>query len=428
MRFFLILSFLLVGCNPKQAVRDPLSFKIVGIQEPLARVNIVDCNGLSETITLADRLKELSKRNFLDPQPFRKVMRIFAKDRSGITRSIITSYYNSGHIQQYLECVNGRANGLYLEWHQNGQKKIQSHVCAGVADLDEKAFSSWSFDVPCFSWDDRGTQNACFLYSHGRLHGPATTFYPSGEKQRELFYENGLQEQKETCFYKNGAPQEALSFSNDLRHGECIGFNEDGSFSWKETYEKGSLSEGVYWGREKTPLSSVSAGVGVRSLFEEGRLVEQQEIKKGVPEGWITLFSDDGSIGAKYETREGKKDGKELRFFPGTALPRLSLEWKEGVLHGTVKTWYENGQRESQRELSQNVKQGLAMAWYSDGSLMLAEEYDKDKIVRGQYLKKGEFLPSSVIEKGFGTATLFDDTGAVIEKIVYEEGSPSAPD
>jgi len=424
MIFFLVASLFLVGCHT-HTKETPASFNIVPSSQPLARVNIVDSNGLSETITLADRLKEFARRNFLAPQPFQKVMRIFTKDRAGLTRSILTSYYNSGHIKQYLECINGRACGLYLEWHQNGQKKIQSRVCAGLADLSDPAFSSWSFDGPCLSWNEQGVCVASFSYRRGRLHGPSSLFYPSGEKKRDQYYENGKQEQKETLFYREGAVQETLSFSNDLRHGPCSGYNEDGSVSWEEVYENGNLLSGSYLGITTSPVSCVSHGCGTRSLFDKGELSEQQEIKNGQPEGWITLYAKDGTVDLKYEVKDGKKEGSEIRFFSGTSTPRLSLEWREGVLHGTTKTWYENGQLESQRELSQNVKQGIAMAWYPDGNLMLAEEYDKDKLVRGQYIKRGESLPFSLVEKGFGTATLFDPSGAIIERIVYEEGEPS---
>jgi len=425
MRSFLLGALFLVGCCPSTKKQDPLSFSVLEIKEPLARVNIVDCNGLSETITLTDRLKDLSRRNFLDPQPFRKVMRTFLKDGQGRTRSIITSYYDSGHIRQYLECSNGRACGSYLEWHQNGKKKIQARVCAGVADLNDKAFSSWSFDGPCFSWEERGSLRAVFSYQHGKLHGPATVFFPSGEKERDLFYVLGLQEGKETLFYKGGDAQEILSFSEDLRHGVCQGFKEGGELLWEEAYEKGLLDRGSYFGSGGGLLSSVSGGAGLRSVFENGELVEQHEISQGRPEGRVSLFSEDGRVAAIYSVREGKKEGEEVRFFPGSSSPRLSLEWKEGLLHGNVKTWYENGQLESQREMSQNNKQGVALAWYSNGSLMLAEEYEKDRLLRGQYLKKGDPVPISVVENGAGHATLFDDSGAVVEKIPYEDGAPS---
>jgi antitoxin component YwqK of YwqJK toxin-antitoxin module len=64
------------------------------------------------------------------------------------------------------------------------------------------------------------------------------------------------------------------------------------------------------------------------------------------------------------------------------------------------------------------------MAWYSDKSIMLVEEYENDILVRGRYHKKGDVSTVSQVEKGTGTATIFDDSGAVVAKISYLEGKP----
>ena len=90
-----------------------------------------------------------------------------------------------------------------------------------------------------------------------------------------------------------------------------------------------------------------------------------------------------------------------------------------------VKTWYEDGAVESQKEMSHNKKQGLSFAWYPDGSLMLMEEYDHDRLMKGSYFKKGDKQVTSQIENGKGVATLFDAGGHFLQKISYESGQPS---
>jgi antitoxin component YwqK of YwqJK toxin-antitoxin module len=177
-------------------------------------------------------------------------------------------------------------------------------------------------------------------------------------------------------------------------------------------------------------LPSVENKEGIRSVFDEGLLISQHEIREGHPEGWTTFFERDGSITQKYQVKNGKKHGSEIRYFPDIQpqQPKLSIEWKEGAIHGIVKTWYPNGVLESQKEMCQNLKQGLSMAWYSDGNLMLAEEYDSDKLVRGRYHRRGETVPVSQVEQEKGLATIFDDAGAVVEKISYIDGQPQISD
>jgi antitoxin component YwqK of YwqJK toxin-antitoxin module len=398
----------------------------ITIKEPLSRVNIIDHSELSETITNAERLKELAQRNFLSPQPYRKVMRTYAHDKEGSSRSIITSYYESGQVRQYLECLNGRACGLYQEWHSNGQTKLLSRILAGQADIDEKAFPTWSFDGLCKAFDDQGALSATFTYEHGVLNGPSKTYYPTGELERVTQYDNGVKEGDEITYTKAGAVLQLISYHNDLRHGPSFGHYTDGAEAWKEEFQEDHLVSAAYLSPCGEIISSVANSEGIRSSFEDGHLISQEEIHKGHPEGWTTLFEYDGTVERKYEVKNGKKQGAEIRYYIENKTPtiRLQLEWREGILHGTVKTWYPNGTLESQREICQNMKQGPSMAWYPDGSVMLVEEYNEDKLVRGRYHCKGETAPVSCVENGNGIATLFDTSGSVIEKIRYTEGKP----
>jgi antitoxin component YwqK of YwqJK toxin-antitoxin module len=421
---FALLCFMCcIGCQ-KPVVEPPAPFTPIAIESPLARVNIIEHSNLSETITNSDRLKELAQRNFLAPQPYRKVMRVFARDHQGSTRSIITSYYENGQIQQYLECLNGRACGLYLEWYSNGVKKVQAMISAGQADLDENSLLTWSFDGDCTTWDEQGSICAIFRYQRGALNGPSETFYDTGEKRSLTNYECGLKQGVETYFAKDGTILQTITFKEDSRHGPAKGYLSSDTLLWSEEYTDNLLMNAEYFSKDQAVISSVKDGEGVRTVFSEGALASQEDIKHGQLDGWTKVYDEDGLLERKYEVHNGQKDGLEIRYYPEKQLPRISIQWHDGFIHGTMKTWYENGELESQKEFSQNMKNGIAMSWYIDGGIMLVEEYVNDKLVRGQYTKKGESEPISFIEKGSGIATLFDRNGTQIEKIRYLEGGP----
>ena len=115
-----------------------------------------------------------------------------------------------------------------------------------------------------------------------------------------------------------------------------------------------------------------------------------------------------------------------MLLYPGTLEPKMALTWYQGKLQGPARTWYSDGQLESQRELGDNKKNGLLTAWYQDGSLMLIEEYDQDKLVRGEYFRQGEKIPLTEVIKGKGTATLFDSEGHFIRRVAYVNGIPES--
>ena len=99
--------------------------------------------------------------------------------------------------------------------------------------------------------------------------------------------------------------------------------------------------------------------------------------------------------------------------------------WVEGRIQGLVKTWYPNGTSESQREMSRNAKNGLLTAWYFDGSVMMIEQYDRDKLLKGEYFERGEKIPVSQVMNGKGIATIHDSKGTFLRRITYNNGKPS---
>jgi antitoxin component YwqK of YwqJK toxin-antitoxin module len=430
-RFFTLLLctfFLCTSCQPKVVPLLPDGTeRPVEPTETLVRIHVIDQNNLAETITNQEKLNDFAKRDYLDSQPYKKVFRVFDKGQNGLSKSIVTSYYENGQIQQYLECVNGRACGLYREWYSSGEKKSNSHVIAGQADLGEKTPLSWSFDGISEAWDEEGHLLARMCYEKGQLHGSSETFYPSGAKERISYYEKGEPEGKDTLFNEDGSVLEEVSYLHGKREGESLGFHKGGQIAWTEHYSANKLISGAYSLPDGTQVSAVNQGVGLRSLFDEGILSSQQEIQEGFPQGKVSLFEKDGSVEREYFIKDGKKEGRETRFFPGKEKkPRLQIEWKDGTIHGTVKTWYKTGAIESQKEMRGNTKHGLFMAWYPDGSIMLVEEYENNSLRSGRYHKRRDDSPTSQVNNGEGTATLFDENGSITEKIQYHEGKPVA--
>src|SRR5262245_3027250 len=108
-------------------------------EEQIVRLHLVDQNGMSETIQSKERLSRYQKVDFLSPQPFRKVHRVYGRGKDGSTYATLTSYYPNGQLCQYLEIVDARAYGAYREWHPNGQLRLQTEVVGGPADIEAGA-------------------------------------------------------------------------------------------------------------------------------------------------------------------------------------------------------------------------------------------------------------------------------------------------
>ncbi|MCH9612176.1 MAG: hypothetical protein S4CHLAM102_06600 [Chlamydiia bacterium] len=418
----LLLSTLFFGCQKKQTENGQESDTLVNIQ-------LIDRNGFNEAVTQKDRLSQYEKNNYLKPQPYEKVIRTFKKDGRGIARSKATSYHSNGQIHQYLEILGGRANGLYQEWYANGQVKIIAHVVEGIGDLGEGAQSSWMFDGTCQVFAEEGSLRAEIVYERGELVGNSTYYYPNGTVEKVIPYvQNAIQ--GELCTYApDGSPLSIASFEMDVPHGNVAYLGSVDHPPYTEKYVRGKLMEGEYYDFENTLLQMIRAGYGTKLIYEKGTISQEVEYQDGVAEGVVREYYPTGALHSTRTIVDGDKHGEELFYYPSSAdtiaenrVPKLSITWYKGNIHGRVKTWYENGQLESDKEYSNNKRIGMSLAWYKDGNPMLIEEYEGERLLRGRYLKKGEAEPVSKVIGGNGIATIYDADGMFLRKVPYRKG------
>ena len=402
-------------------------------ESKLLSIHIVDGNGYSETIRSKERLKNYDKSDFLDSSSYQKIFRLYEKDRNGHSPSVVTSYYENGLIKQYLEGLDGRACGRFIEWHSNGKRKLQVRVLSGTLDLDEKSKMTWMFDGPSFAYNLQGNVIAHIPYSKGFIEGTTQFFYENGKLEREALFTRGKRHGTECIWDSKGMLLERTEFRDDERDGPSIGYYPGTStVAWVEEWNRGLLQSAEYFDQNSLVLATIQDGNGNRCIFDEFGLSETHEYKNGKQEGEVLIFDADNTILRRTCFKDGLKQGEELYYWNNVKdaslpnpLPKLSISWNKGVIQGIVKTWYDNGIQESQKEMNQNEKHGLLTAWYRDGSLMMIEEYEHGKLKRGDYHKKGEVVAYSRIRDNKGFATLFDSEGHFLQKVQYQDGIPS---
>ncbi len=422
-RYVLCAAFLLLATSCHE--------RTVAGRGNLVSLHIIDRNGFSETIGSKDRLSPYKKVDFLSTQPYQKVLRVFSRDEEGKSTSTLTIYHPSGHIAQYLEIVDGRAHGMFREWHPNGKLHIELSVLDGTADVGEAAQLTWLFDGTATVYDESGALLAAFTYEKGVLTQPALHYGPSGALIKREPYVNGLLEGVVEEFSEKGEVIGTTTYVHGLKEGPSFHYWAPRRVQEEEVYAHDLLQEGASFLQDGAPVCRIKNGCGMKALFDPiaGTVAQMQTYKNGKPEGLVQLFDDRGCLVRTYHQKEGMKEGEEIEYFPlgskeEPPKPKLLLTWAEDALHGPVKTWYVTGVQQSGWEMHQNKKQGFSFSWYEDGSLMLSEEYDQDKLAKGSYFERGAKLPCSSVENGKGTATLHDPDGKGAKKVAYENGKP----
>ena len=416
-RFLLLL--LLCGCGAYTSKDN--SHMVTSMQ-------IIDRNGFTETISNKDRIATFKNIDFLKAQPYQKVLRVYGRDKQGKSTAKVTSYHDNGQLWHYLEVVDGRAHGFYLEYYPNGQLKIQSRVIEGLADINDTAKASFVFDGESRVFNDHGGLIAQITYEKGELSAPSRYYHDNGTLQKIIPYSEGTIE-GDVCLYdEKGILLEKIPHVAGMKHGLAVRFWDGVTLQYQECYDKGALQEASYYDPSHTLLAEIKAGSGKQALFQEDRLEAFIEYMDGYPEGKTSFFYADGSLHIISYIKNGMKNGPEWEYYPSKPQeqpkPKLCVHWHDDILQGIVKTWYPNGEMESQREIISGKKQGLCFAWYKNGDLMLMEEYENDLIIKASYFKKGDKNPISKIDAGKGIATLYSSDGIFIKKVSYEKGKP----
>lgn len=395
----------------------------------LTSINIIDRNGLTETVNHVERLEKYSQVDFLQPQPFQKVLRIYSRNAMGNIPSCITSYHPNGYPWKYLEVINSRACGQFKEWYPNGLLKVTANVIEGTADVVSGTEKTWIFDGCCQAWKEDGSLEATIYYAKGNLEGISLYYHPNGSLWKLIPYVQNSVHGNVEIFQSDGTILQTANYCNGLREGKSIRYWNADQLAADEDYSEGLLYCGSYYNPSGECIAKIENGKGIKATFGKNAVLGLQDYYNGKMEGEVKQLDKYERVSCLYHVKNGCKHGEEIYYydaprFQEQLIPKLSIMWFEGNIQGLVKTWYENGNLESQREISANKKNGHSTAWYHDGSLMLIEEYEQDQLMRGEYYSKGEKFPISTIEEGKGTATIFNPDGTMIRKIEYKNRKP----
>lgn len=390
----------------------------------LASINLLDLDGVSETISNEERLKNYNEVDFLAPQPYKKVLRVYKRNKQGMIPACLTTYHPNGELKQYLEIVNGRAFGDYGAWYENGFPKVRARVIGGNGDLYDGVENCWLFDGVCEAYSIEGCLEAEIPYIKGKREGTAHYYHKNGCVWKEIPLSDDKICGRYLIFLDDGALFEETNFVEGKREGDAYRYWKNGSVAFKEFYECDRLMEGTYYGIDGQQVSAIACGNGFKAIFDKDSVIELQEYRTGIQEGLVKVLGKKGIVVKTYGMKDGLKHGEEIEFYPKTEQPKFSIGWMEGKVQGITKTWYPSGVQESQREMAGNKRSGVLTAWYSDGTLMLLENYDQDSLVKGEYYKMGDRFAVSRVLCGDGTATLFDANGVFVRKVKYRQGKP----
>lgn len=377
-------------------------------------LQITHRDGLEETISDSHELVKYNNVNFQEPQNFQKIVKHYKKHDRRV--SSIMTYHKNGSLEALLETKNARANGRFLQYHDNGNLFIQSHVIEGKADLSNEAKKSFIFDGIVKVYDTKENCISQMHYKRGKLEGCILEYWSNGSIKTNATYHQGKIHGLVEHFNENGKTIGQENYQYGVKDGISSKKN-----NFHERYEMGLLMQANYFNKSKKPCFGIKDGNGLKPIYENNKLKEIVEFRDGKKNGLVKTYSQKGCLINKYSMIDGKKEGLEECYFDDCEKKiKLQIPWKADEIHGMVKTYYPNQKLESQTEMVQSKKHGLCIAYYENATLMMMEKYQKGKLIDGKYYRINEESCTSSIENGDGLASIFNKDGEFLRTLEYK--------
>jgi uncharacterized protein len=285
---------------------------------------------------------------------------------------------------------NGRKNGLFIEYSDDGIKKYEGSYVYGVKEGLHK------------EWFENGSKMSEINYSNGKWNGSYSEWYPNDIKKFEGTYLSGYKDGVFIDYYENGNQKSKINYTRDQLSGENQSFYSNGSLQISAMYDNG-LKHGRYseWhesGKLKKEIFYIKDQVsdGIIIEFDElGQKLHELECKRGV-------------IYSEYSF----KDGRQIVYYDySTGFKKSEGILLKGIKEGYWTEWHSNGQKSFEGNYNNGLRAGKVVVFSTEGTVIWDGDYKegkkhgtgilKDKLItyRGEWdmdKKNGVFVEISI--------------------------------
>jgi antitoxin component YwqK of YwqJK toxin-antitoxin module len=227
-------------------------------------VNLDDPEQLQQVINNATKQTELNKRtesgiNILyDPvsnalytgwvkehRPNGKLKHL-GQYKNGRTDGIFALWNEEGRKSIVLNFKDGKQHGMETVWHKNGSKRL------------EFDYSNGKKHGATTTWREDGSRQSTVNYQHGIKHGMATYWHLDGSKQREESYSNGKLDGKYTSWREDGTVEREINYKNGQKHGLETSYYPSGQKRQEIVWKMGAETDAKSWRENGIAYTSVT--------------------------------------------------------------------------------------------------------------------------------------------------------------------------
>jgi antitoxin component YwqK of YwqJK toxin-antitoxin module len=174
---------------------------------------------------------------------------------------------------------------------------------------------------------------------------------------------------------------------------------EDGIY---EVHKRNYSSEKIY--SEKITrinyLDGRRNGVVYRFWTDEpSRIISLSSYKNDSLNGYSAEFKSNGLLLKEEFFKSGYLDGFERTYYENIPQIKYEANYDRGLAEGFLRVWWENGKLKGQAEYRKGKKDGVSEVYLKSGELAFVQYYKHGKLLKTEFYKNVDKLPSLFVNE-----------------------------
>jgi len=302
-----------------------------------------------------------------------------------------TIYYKDGEIHIQKKYTDGKLNGKFVEFYDNGNKKVTGSYLENLPhgqwlwrneDKSKERLIHFRMGIKHGNirvWND-GFLNLSGEFDNDLKTGTWQWYQSKKQLDSLATYTNGILDGEFKAWHHNFEPAVIGSFRQGNPHGEWRWWSENKTPDSLKTYSHGRLNGLVAF------------------YYNNGQLKRSAYYQTDMLHGIAQSYFASGQIKTKISYQTGQKMGPYEKW-SSSAIPEEMGSYAHDKLNGIVERWYTTGASASISMYDEGVLNGVMKVYSLSNVLKRELFYEKGKqTVRFEYHDNGRFKMVSILK------------------------------
>jgi antitoxin component YwqK of YwqJK toxin-antitoxin module len=355
--------------------------------------------------------------------------RLEATYRAGVRQGPFKTYYEGGKVAQVGTFVDDAPSGPLTTYHPTGEIKLQT-------TLDGKGQPTGAVRELYAS----GQPAAEVTYVNGQPNGAVKFFYPNGKVQSEGTLRSGLLSGSYKTYYDTGQLESETVLNDQTGKGTYRSYYATGQLQTEGNYSPAAVKEravtnklGDDLTKRVAPRTGTAALDGLAtSYYPSGKLKSKTTYRLGVPTGRALDYYESGQLKEETDYSAQGRDHKTVRYYD-TATPTRQAEEQYRANHpvGNWHEYYPDGKtpRKVETYAPTGKLQGERLTYFENGQVQSRQQFENglQTGLGQQYFASGKLWKEGTYLKGIlsGPYRELREDGTQAEVGQYKNGKSS---